>query len=935
MKWVDFVKDYAKKHNLKYGEALKQAKGDWKKHKDSNGSLVKVQKGGNIKMTIQEGDKPLENTKAQRAKRVRQYNKALKGVASGLRSGNLDQEEYNDFVGLARSLQKTDKDKYAKAIKRLTKEFNSKKYEKLSGKKRQTKLTPQQEEEQFAETAKRTTALQTGARTKALSVRALNVRVEQLKRLGMSEEEATNIAKEEQRQQQESKALTAGITGRRITGAKIGMSYPDFIKQLQNQNNISYADAVQMASANNLWKKYQIEQLKKAPATGLGSFVPQSLQPSPAIVSAVNRANLLRKDGQLKQVHRNNIDKFLTTWGANSGAFNLGDRAAVLGKSGTEAQMRRAQEASAKYAEYPTINPLEKSRLEAISSSLQGFLADPTTPFRRRGRGARAPVAVPPPPQPSSSDTSSDSGDAPPFAPPAPPPLPRTALTLVARTPEELEQFRLNQREGQKVSFDGEKYVVRNKDGQRVLNKVKKVKKKRGLPAVPAGAGASGSDTDTTVGNPFSDDGGSGGGLDLEGGELEVLPHHGDHMDITEQAQLSPDSRKHTLGDYTYNRPASDEDHAIYVDEENKRVLVAIKNDKKKYNEDTYQKMKHYIKEIHLLLPKYTVEVSGKGVASEYAKKIGKVEKIPVVIFKKGKSNKDGGSMSGGALLTEYSHPNMEDDSLGQEQTDGNVADGEVGQGENITNRQMESVLGSYGGSLENLSKEKVSHIAHRSNQLFQKYTPNLVGMKAQSLDTLQDFKKYNRDFDREVGAIHSDISVLHNYINRIGDKHLRKDMIRQSKALKEQLNNFVKQIRQVFAQNRTLRFKNRLNNDRSILKDTSAEEAVKGGSFEGRDVSGVVGLGAGLIGGEGGIYKGGGLIGGEGGIYKGQNQFVVNNQATSSGRNNIGRVSNASISSLGGGDLVRNNNKKDIKEIVGGGFDVGDAILSALPFFL
>ena len=37
MKWVEFVKQYAKKHNLKYGEALKKAKGDWAEHKKTLG----------------------------------------------------------------------------------------------------------------------------------------------------------------------------------------------------------------------------------------------------------------------------------------------------------------------------------------------------------------------------------------------------------------------------------------------------------------------------------------------------------------------------------------------------------------------------------------------------------------------------------------------------------------------------------------------------------------------------------------------------------------------------------------------------------------------------------------------------------------------------------------------------------------------------------
>ena len=36
MKWIDFVKDFAKKNKMKYNEALKSAKlkEDWAKHKD-------------------------------------------------------------------------------------------------------------------------------------------------------------------------------------------------------------------------------------------------------------------------------------------------------------------------------------------------------------------------------------------------------------------------------------------------------------------------------------------------------------------------------------------------------------------------------------------------------------------------------------------------------------------------------------------------------------------------------------------------------------------------------------------------------------------------------------------------------------------------------------------------------------------------------------
>ena len=248
------------------------------------------------------------------------------------------------------------------------------------------------------------------------------------------------------------------------------------------------------------------------------------------------------------------------------------------------------------------------------------------------------------------------------------------------------------------------------------------------------------------------------------------------------------------------------------------------------------------------------------------------------------KAVKDGmGSASayGGSLVTSYSSPDIVEGELPENEDDGNRPEGEGEPPVPITDRQMESVLGSYGGSLDQLADEKVQHITHKTNQVRNEYTPQLVAMKAQSLDKLADFKHYHRTFDRKIGAIKTDLGILQNYISRIGDKHLRRDLARQSAVLKEELNNFLKGIRQVFAQNRTLKFKNRLGNDRSVLKDTSVEEAVD---------------------------KGGGLIGGMSGTYQGsgsdilmpsRNPFVVANPYSGSGAQKSGRISNSSIRNM------------------------------------
>ena len=68
MKWIEFVKDFAKKNNIKYGEALKKAKDDWAKHKESSPQhqankskptkpKKKAKKSKGIKMTIKEKEK--------------------------------------------------------------------------------------------------------------------------------------------------------------------------------------------------------------------------------------------------------------------------------------------------------------------------------------------------------------------------------------------------------------------------------------------------------------------------------------------------------------------------------------------------------------------------------------------------------------------------------------------------------------------------------------------------------------------------------------------------------------------------------------------------------------------------------------------------------------------------------------------------------------
>ena len=113
--------------------------------------------------------------------------------------------------------------------------------------------------------------------------------------------------------------------------------------------------------------------------------------------------------------------------------------------------------------------------------------------------------------------------------------------------------------------------------------------------------------------------------------ELDEDHHH--HLDIAEQVHKSVGSRNGSFGDYLYNKNASNADHAVYVNEPRKCVLIAIRGRKGNFDERKYQEDKHYVKEIKLLLPSYKVEITGIGKGAEYAEKIGRVERLPVVLF--------------------------------------------------------------------------------------------------------------------------------------------------------------------------------------------------------------------------------------------------------------------------------------------------------------
>tara|TARA_R110002072_G_scaffold192549_2_gene349586 strand:- start:8897 stop:14620 length:5724 start_codon:yes stop_codon:yes gene_type:complete len=140
--------EFALEKDAKYQEA-RNKKEDAQKVKDKfvekggdanefeRKKIIASIKGGAFKKEDMVG---FEGTSKERAKLVRKYNSAKKLVDDFLRKGQLNQREFNDYVGLAQILAgKSKSNKYYKEFKRLERTYKTKKYQSLVAKSKELK----------------------------------------------------------------------------------------------------------------------------------------------------------------------------------------------------------------------------------------------------------------------------------------------------------------------------------------------------------------------------------------------------------------------------------------------------------------------------------------------------------------------------------------------------------------------------------------------------------------------------------------------------------------------------------------------------------------------------------------------------------------------------------------------------------------------------
>ena len=505
MKWIEFVKDFAKKNNIKYGKALKEAKGAWAKHKESSPEhknkstkpkkkATKEKKSKGIKMTIKEKAKKknvefalekdeavqktlkkrraketlveaiskektqnelllearekgfpageLANTEAKKQLALQKIKigelkadadvpiggafdeSALKGVRKtqlakfkklklkvekDMKEGTTNNKEYNTLITLARHLAgKSTTNAYAKLVKKLEKQVKSKGYEKAT----RTQMR-QTQKSKLLEGKLMKASLQDKSREQKQALnKVYENRVNQLKRLGASQEEAEKIAKEETRSIKEQQDLERELQlakfrkGMKANTPTGGLDYNQFVTKLSKDKGITFAQATTLAKSQNLFVKYKISAVKAAaPSTPSAStalpVIPPTLPPTLAV-----RSQYLTKDGKIKAQSQKMIDKQFAKYSGldpnnKNSVWNVG------GKKLSKALAKGDLEAINRYKDLGQLTPAQTKLFQTLSETLKSENFDIVFPAKGKGKATTTTPTTPPPTPPTTPKSTS------------------------------------------------------------------------------------------------------------------------------------------------------------------------------------------------------------------------------------------------------------------------------------------------------------------------------------------------------------------------------------------------------------------------------------------------------------------------------------------------------------------------------------------------
>ena len=346
-------------------------------------------------MDIQQAKYQGVSTGQNRRKLLSDYNKVVKEVDNGLDLGFLTQAKYDEFKEISLTLGSGSKtNKYAKKLKKVEKEYNSVKYKKKANKK--IKLDSKISKEELKKLAlSKSTQIQLqrdlgfkGARQQAsVNKTIFENRVRQLIRAGATRDEAEAIAKEEETQRKEQTTLEQQINLERIRQARGSTILPkgklstiaNFTKNYAKTKGISFKDAQQQVKVQNLYRKYELQHLR-----GTAPTIPSTISISSSRVGTssniptniLGRSKFLKKDGDLKKMFQDKLDKYLSKYGKDNSVKKSNKPKELFKILKTQKQTAQAIKDLEELTILPTIPAITRDRMRQLKNQVEDYNAN-------------------------------------------------------------------------------------------------------------------------------------------------------------------------------------------------------------------------------------------------------------------------------------------------------------------------------------------------------------------------------------------------------------------------------------------------------------------------------------------------------------------------------------------------------------------------------
>lgn len=297
--YVEFVKEYRKKNpKLSYKEAMVEAKKHYKK-KDTG----KKTKGGSLEGSDVSGVVGLGAglDKKTRTKMIKQYRKLLSSLEADLKDKRFDNDKLKMFRDVATKLAdgKTT-NQYYKALKRVERTINSKKFQKGMSLEERQKMLKEVKEKQKTKPQRTITSKQYEKEQESLNRlrKSIASKIERLKeqlakgkitqetyntRFGKLKDEAE--AEEKKRLELEKLAEDTALENLKITSAPSApsapLTYAQFVKQYSTAKGIPYRQAQKQIKSQGLYKPKLKVSVAPTPAPKVAP------KPTPAVKLSV------------------------------------------------------------------------------------------------------------------------------------------------------------------------------------------------------------------------------------------------------------------------------------------------------------------------------------------------------------------------------------------------------------------------------------------------------------------------------------------------------------------------------------------------------------------------------------------------------------------------------------------------------------------------